>query len=287
MIHSVTPTGSERDFTKSEDELIAGRPIIKLGNVSRPEIHLYLPDENVAKTQTAIVVCPGGGFNILAWDLEGTEVAKWLNSIGVTAAVLKYRVPTNRSNVPWRASVQDTQRAISIVRARANELGLNPDQIGAMGFSAGAIAVGRSGLMRERTYPVNDKSDEYSCTPNFMALIYGGGLVDSAKNSIEKDLTIDSKTPPTFMVHAFDDHVPLETPLVLMNEFKKADVPAELHVYDAGGHGYGLRRVNELPVTSWPDRFKEWMNRRGLTCGSRVVEGFAKSRPDDGGLMLR
>lgn len=255
--------GAEKDFTKATDKLIGGRRIIKLGNVSSPEIHLYRP-EATSNTQTAVVICPGGGFNILAWDLEGTEVAKWFNSIGVTAAVVKYRVPTNRLKVPWRGPVQDTQRAISLLRSRSEELGLNPKHIGALGFSAGAIAAARTGMMHERTYGAEDSIDDIACNPNFLMLIYAGGLSNEAGTQLASGLVVDKDTPPTFLVHAFDDHVPLDHPMVLLRALKKSNVPSELHVYDAGGHGYGLRRVSELPVTSWPDRLKEWMNRRGL-----------------------
>lgn len=255
--------GSEADFTKATDALIGGRKIIKLGNVSSPEIHLYRP-EPTNNTGTAVVICPGGGFNILAWDLEGTEVAKWFNSIGVTAAVVKYRVPTARLKVPWEQPVQDTQRAISILRSRSKELDLNRDSIGALGFSAGAIAAARTGLIDKRIYAAKDSPDQASCKPDFLALIYAGGLSNAAGTGLSAGLQVGKDAPPTFMVHAFDDHVSLDHPMVLLQALKKAHVPSELHVYDAGGHGYGLRRVNELPVTSWPDRLKEWLNRRGL-----------------------
>jgi acetyl esterase/lipase len=255
--------GTEKDFTRASDKLIGGRKIIKLGNVSSPEIHLYRP-ESTNNTGTAVVICPGGGFNILAWDLEGTEVAKWFNSIGVTAAVVKYRVPTNRLKVPWQRPVQDTQRAISLLRSRNEELSLNTERIGALGFSAGAIAAARTGLMDNRTYVAQDEFDQAGCKPDFLALIYAGGLSNTAGTGLSSGLIVGKDTPPTFLVHAFDDHVPLDHPMVLLRALKKSNVPSELHVYDAGGHGYGLRRVNEFPVTSWPDRLNEWMNRRGL-----------------------
>lgn len=264
--------GTEADFTKATDDLIGGRRIIKLGNVSSPEIHLYRP-ESTNNTGTAVVICPGGGFNILAWDLEGTEVAKWFNSIGVTAAVVKYRVPTAHLRMPWELPVQDAQRAISILRSRSEELDLNPESIGALGFSAGAIAAVRTGLMDNRTYSAKDKFDQASCKPNFLALIYAGGLINSSATALKTDLQVDQNTPPTFLVHAFDDHVPLDNPMVLLRALKTADVPSELHVYDAGGHGYGLRRVNELPVTSWPDRLREWLNRRDLLEVKQLATG--------------
>ncbi len=255
--------GAERDFTKATDTLIGGRRIIKLGNVSAPEIHLYRP-EAILNTGTAVVICPGGGFNILAWDLEGTEVAKWFKSIGVTAAVVKYRVPTHRLKVPWQGPVQDTQRAISLLRSRSDELGLDPKRIGALGFSAGAVAAARTGLMQKRTYRSSDLIDKSPCKPDFMMLIYAGGLSNADGTRLNAGLVVDKETPPTFLVHAFDDYVPLDNPMVLMRALKNSNVPSELHVYDAGGHGYGMRRVDELPVTSWSDRLNEWMSRRGL-----------------------
>jgi len=157
--------------------------------------------------------------------------------------------------MPWELPVQDAQRAISILRSRSEELDLNPESIGALGFSAGAIAAVRTGLMDNRT------------------LIYAGGLINSSATALKTDLQVDQNTPPTFLVHAFDDHVPLDNPMVLLRALKTADVPSELHVYDAGGHGYGLRRVNELPVTSWPDRLREWLNRRDLLEVKQLATG--------------
>ncbi len=265
--------GAERDMTKATDKGVAGRRIIKLGNVTSPELHIF-PREEGTIGDTAVVVCPGGGFSILAWDLEGTEVAGWLNSIGITVGVLKYRVPTRDLETVWKAPVQDTQRAISIMRDLSNDLDVDKTKIGVLGFSAGAIAAGRAGLMRQRQYEPEDEIDRSSCSPNFMILIYGGGLIDESKNGLRPELTIDKSTAPTFMVHTFDDHVPLDTPLVLLKALKSVDVPAELHVYDAGGHGYGLRAVEGFPVTKWPDRCREWLDRNGWlqTTPTQVVE---------------
>lgn len=255
-------SGEERDLTKPTDKLIAGRRIIKLGNVSSPELHVFPRDEGTAG-DTAVVVCPGGGFSILAWDLEGIEVAQWLNSIGITVGVLKYRVPTKDLNTVWKAPVQDTQRAISLMRDLSDDFNIDTAKVGVMGFSAGAIAAGRAGLMRERQYDPSDEIDKNSCSPDFMILIYAGGLIDDSKSRLQSGLTIDKMTPPAFMVHAFDDHVPLDTPVALLKAMKAVDVPAELHVYDAGGHGYGLRPVEGFPVTKWPDRCREWFDRNG------------------------
>lgn len=247
------------DASKSS-RLVAGRPVVRLSQVSRPELHIYRRHEGT-EGQSAIIVCPGGGFSILAWDLEGTEVANWLNSMGVTVGVLKYRVPTARQDTVWKAPVQDAQRAISTLRSMAKELGVDKDQIGVMGFSAGAIAAARTGLMRERQYASVDAIDQHSCYPNFMALIYAGGLIDKTGQRLKRELVTDGGTPPAFMVHAFDDHVRIDTPVVLLRAMKAVGVPAELHVYDAGGHGYGVRRLEQSPVTAWPDLFQAWLTR--------------------------
>ena len=254
--------GEEGDLTKPTDELIAGQKIIKLGNVSNPELHIFPRDEGTAG-DAAVIVCPGGGFSILAWDLEGVEVAQWLNSLGVTVGVLKYRVPTNKLDTVWKAPVQDTQRAISLMRNLSEDLGVDSDKVGVLGFSAGAIAAARSGLMRDRQYRPVDDVDESSCNPNFMMLVYAGGLIDKNTKGLKSGIVVDDQTPPLFMVHAFDDPVAIDTPLTLLSAMKAADVPAELHVYDAGGHGYGLRRVDGMPVTTWPDRGREWLDRHG------------------------
>jgi acetyl esterase/lipase len=243
-------------------KLVGGRAVAMVSDVAIPELHLYRRDKN-SQGDTAVVVCPGGGFSILAWDLEGTEVAKWLNSLGVTVGVLKYRVPTKHLETQWQAPVQDAQRAISIIRGMSSELGVDIDKVGVMGFSAGAIAAARTGLMRDRQYAARDRVDQNSCFPNFMALVYAGGLIDSSGQHLKPDLVTDGGTPPVFIVHAFDDHVPIDTPLVLLRAMKRAGVRSEFHLYDAGGHGFGVRRVAGTPVTMWADRFEQWMDRNG------------------------
>ena len=265
-----TPPGETKDLppeadqTKDTDRLIAGRRIIKLGNVSRPQLAVFKPAKE-KDTGAAVVICPGGGFNILAYDLEGTEVAEWLNSLGVTGIVLKYRVPARDPAKRWLAAVQDAQRAVSLVRGRAAEWGLDPNRIGILGFSAGGVTAAYTALSgADRHYAPLDRVDQIACRPDFALLIYTGGFVERGQTTLRSGVAVGPGTPPLFLVHAFDDGVPVENSLLLAAEVKKHGGSAEVHVYDTGGHGYGLRHVPELPVTTWPARAAEWLARRGL-----------------------
>ncbi len=249
---------SERDFTKPADRLIAGRRIIKLGNVAQPEAHLYLPPAE-KRNGAAVVVCPGGGFHILAWDLEGTEVAEWLNSIGVTAIVLKYRVPTHGVEPPWLPPVQDAQRTISLVRAHADQWQIDVEKIGVLGFSAGAVTAARTALADRRLYVPQDEVDELPYRPNLAVLLYSGGLVNDARTALREDVKVTADAPPMFLTHAFDDRVPAESSVQLFLALKRVEVPAELHVFHAGGHGYGLRNHPQFPVTRWPRQCEAWL----------------------------
>lgn len=252
--------GEEADITKPTDRLIAGRKIIKLANVATPEAHVYLPEQE-KRSGSTVIVCPGGGYSILAWDLEGTEVAEWLNSIGVTAVVLKYRVPTRNVDPMWLQPVQDAQRTISLVRSRADEWGLNSSQIGVLGFSAGGDTAARTALATMRHYEPIDDADKQSYSPNAGILVYPAYLTNEQKTGLSEELAVGKNSPSIFLVHAFDDPVTVESSLYLSLALTKADVPNELHVYDTGGHGYGLRHVDSLPVTNWPQRCAAWLQR--------------------------
>ncbi len=254
--------GEEVDATKSTDRLIAGRRIIKLANVAIPEIHLFQPAEK-QRSGSAVVICPGGGYHILAWDLEGTEVAEWFNSIGVTAIVLKYRVPTNQVDPRWLQPVQDAQRTLSLVRGRAKEWGLAADRIGILGFSAGGDTAARTALATKRHYESVDDADQESCRPNAAMLIYPGYLANKEKTALAEDLLVTKDAPPMFLVHAFNDPVPVESSLLMALALKTVGVPTELHIFDTGGHGYGLRPVAAHPVTTWPQQCEVWLGRNG------------------------
>jgi acetyl esterase/lipase len=253
----------EADQTKPEDRLIAGRRIIKLGNVSTPQLAVYRPAKNL-DTGAAVVICPGGGHNILAYDLEGTEVAEWLGSIGVTGILLKYRVPFRDPKNRSHAAVQDGQRAMSLARSKANEWGIDPKRIGMLGFSAGGEVTALVSLAEERRYDVVDGADQAESRPDFAVLVYSGGLVDNATRELREHVKVLKGAPPMFFVHAFDDNVTVLNSLLLAGEVKKAGGSAELHIYPKGGHGYGLRHVDGHPVTDWPKACEGWMRTMGF-----------------------
>ena len=254
--------GPEQDMTKDTDRLIAGRRIIKLGNVKTPQAHVYLPPINI-RTGASVVICPGGGFSILAWDLEGTEVAQWLTTQGITAVVLKYRVPTRNQEPSWLAPTQDAQRTISLVRSRADEWKLDRSKVAILGFSAGGAAAVRASLAETRLYDPIDKADEEACLPDRSILIYSGGLPGDIEASTLKMMNITEKSPPVFLAHAYDDFVPVQGAANMLLAMKKVGVPAELHIYDAGGHGYGFRSEHKLPVTMWNKPCEDWLRKAG------------------------
>lgn len=253
----------ERDLTKPTDGNVAGKPVIRLGNVSTPTIAIYRPSA-ANDTGAAVVVCPGGGYHILAMDLEGTEVCEWLNSVGVTGVLLKYRVPKREGLEKHAAPLQDAQRAIGLVRQNAKEWGVDPKRVGILGFSAGGhLAAATSNNFDERTYPKVDEADAQSCRPDFSVLIYPAYLVlESDDNKTSPELKVGSNTPPTFIAMTADDPVRVENGFGYAKALKKANVPVELHIYPHGGHGYGLRRTKET-VTTWPDRVADWMGANG------------------------
>ncbi|MDP1797455.1 MAG: alpha/beta hydrolase [Planctomycetaceae bacterium] len=249
----------EADQTKPEDKFIAGRRIIKLGNVSTPQLAVYRPSPE-KDTGAAVVICPGGGHHILAYDLEGTEVATWLSEIGITGIVLKYRVPFRDPEKRSRAAVQDGQRAMSLVRSKAAEWKLDPQRLGMLGFSAGGQVAGMVSILNDqRQYESVDDVDQISCRPDFAVLIYPGGFDEKGQPRLKDEVKISKDAPPMFFVHAFDDNVTVLNSLLFAAELKKVGVSAEVHVFATGGHGYGLRHVDGQPVTDWPKSCTTWM----------------------------
>lgn len=259
--------GEEHDTTKPNEGLVAGKRVMRIGNVSQPTITIYRPPAN-KDTGAAVVVCPGGGYHILALDLEGAEVCEWLNSIGVTGILLKYRVPSRAGLDKHTASLQDAQRALSFVRFHASEWHITTNRIGILGFSAGGhLSAAASTRFDQRAYEMVDEADAASCRPDFALLIYPAYLtVKEQGDKIAPELTISAKTPPTFLVQTGDDGVRVENSLYYYLALKNAHVPAELHVFPEGGHGYGLR-TTEKQVTAWPKRAEEWLRGSGILAG--------------------
>lgn len=257
---------------------VAGRPWTYIENVSRPTITVYSPKGK--NTGAAVVVFPGGGYQILAIDLEGTEVCDWLTSRGITCVLLKYRVPglalyptsaPHPRSGPYPQSpiaLEDAQRAVGLVRSRAAEWRIDPHKIGVLGFSAGGHMVAAlSTHFDRRFYRPVDAADRVSCRPDFAVSIYPGHL-SLAANSIglNPDIRthISRLTPPTFLLQAEDDNVDrVEDALSYYFGLKKAGVPVEMHLYAQGGHAFGLRRT-EYPITEWPKLVETWLGTIGM-----------------------
>ena len=262
------PKGAPGEQTKliekalPEGGKVGGASVLRLSGVSDPTITIYPASDEVA-TGSAMVVCPGGGYEILAYDLEGDEICQWLNEIGVTAVLLKYRVPRRTGLEKHTAPLQDVQRAISLVRSKAEELNLDPQRIGVMGFSAGAhLAAMASTSYDKRTYPEVDAADKVSCKPDFCLLVYPADL-DGPNFTIAPELKVTAQTPPTMLVQTEDDKSYINSSLFYYYALKEAGVPATMHLYSKGGHGYGLRDTGNA-VNEWPYRAEEWFMELGV-----------------------
>jgi len=256
--------GEEKDMTSAKDGLIAGRGVIRLGNVTAPTLTVY-PAPKEKSTGAAVVVCPGGGYHILAMDLEGTEVVEWLNSIGVTGVLLKYRVPARKDRPRYAAPLQDVQRAMGLVRSRAAEWGIDPKRVGVMGFSAGAhLSAALSTRYEKREYEPIDAADRISVRPDFALLIYPGYLaLEKEGDRVASELIVTPNTPSTFILQTQDDGVRVENSVSYYLALKQQKVAAELHLYATGGHGYGLRSTDQA-VTGWPRLAERWMRGLGI-----------------------
>jgi acetyl esterase/lipase len=252
----------ETDTTKPTDKPVGDRKIMKLTNVSKPTLAIYRPEKD-KDTGASVIICPGGAHVILAYDHEGTEAAEFLAKHGVTGIVLKYRVPARDKDQRWRAAVQDAQRAVRVVRSKAEEWKLDPKRIGILGFSAGGETAGLATLLCDKDhYPAVDEVDKASARPDFAALIYPAYLVNKEKTGLVDYAKPTKATPPMFLVYAYDDPVDPRNALYLALAMKDVGVSCELHMYATGGHGYGMRNTGH-PVNSWPDRLVDWMTKQG------------------------
>ena len=251
---------AEGDTTTDKDKTVAGKPVIRLGNVLSPTLALYKPAK-ASGAVPAVVVFPGGGYHILAIDLEGTEVCEWLNESGLACVLVKDRVPDSGPYPKSAAALQDAQRALGLARQHAEEWGIDPHRLGVVGFSAGAhLAAALSTHFDKRLYDRIDAADDLSCRPDFAVVVYPGYLALEEQNmAANPEIKPTSDTPPTFIVQAEDDPVHVENATTYFLQLKNAKVPAELHIYAGGGHGYGLRRT-DLPVTAWPLLVEKWLH---------------------------
>jgi acetyl esterase/lipase len=249
------------EYAKASSDLYVGKPCLVVFNVSQPTLTVYAP--TVTNTGAAVVVFPGGGYQCLAIDLEGTEICDWLTSNGITAVLLKYRVPLKRMGPYWEAppALQDAQRTLSLVRSHAAEWHIDPHKIGVIGFSAGGHMVAATSThYAKRSYPEVDAADKVSCRPDFAIACYPGHLWnDDIGFKLNPNVPVTRNTPPTFLLMAEDDHVDrVEQSLVYYIGLKNAKVPVELHLYAEGGHAFGLRRT-KFPITEWPALVEKWL----------------------------
>ncbi len=273
LIPNMKSPGGKEQVEKSD--------VTRLRNIQNPDIEVYLPSRRFATGQ-AIVICPGGGYWILAYDLEGTDIARYLNSIGVAAAVLKYRLPTSGNWIkPYEVPLQDAQRAMRLVRSNAAMWNVDPTKIGVMGFSAGGHLASTLGTHFDYGNPSSsDSIDRQSCRPDFMVLMYPViSFVDSSmhrgsrealigKNPDENlvkyfsnELQVRDDTPPAFFVLADDDGtVPAENSLLMYKALRARKISAEMHILSEGGHGFGLA-VDNPHVGSWTNSLRLWLDR--------------------------
>ncbi|MGD0904248.1 MAG: alpha/beta hydrolase [Terracidiphilus sp.] len=269
----VKPESVETDTNPKE--FIGGRSVTAINNVSRPTMTVYSPKGK--NTGAAVVVFPGGGYEELAIDLEGTEACDWLTAKGITCVLLKYRVPAPHLTQYWGAypespiALEDAQRTVGLVRFHAAEWHVDPHKIGVMGFSAGGHLVAATSVHSERIYAAVDAADKVSCRPDFAVAIYPGHLSFGdeklEKPKLNPDIAshLTRQTPPTFILQNEDDHVDvINQSLVYYIALKNAGVPVEMHLYAQGGHAFGLRRT-KLPVTRWPELVETWLGTIEMT----------------------
>jgi len=242
-------------------------PTQMVTGVTKPTITIHRPVKD-KDTGTAMLICPGGGYWNLYWQLEGEEVATWLNSLGVTGIILKYRVPRRPDEPkgePARRPLQDAQRALSLVRSKGREWGIAPQRIGMVGFSAGGhLAIATATSFDKRTYEPIDDVDKVSCRPDFAVAVYSGYLKVADKDELAPGIRIPPGTPPIFLAHGGDDIVsPPEHSVLMYLVLKRAGVPAELHIYATATHDFGVR-ASDHPCSTWTESCANWLRHQGL-----------------------
>ncbi len=256
--------GPEKDVFGSARMPTGGKPVTRLTDVSSPSITVYQPPKD-KRTGVAVLVFPGGGFRYLVMDKEGTEICAWLNSLGITAILVKYRVPDTGPYPVLDEAFEDGQRAVGLVRAYAAKWDVDPHRIGVMGFSAGAhVAAVLSNLCGKRIYAHIDAADRLTCRPDFALIVYPAWLSAPGHPLIlNPAIPIDPDGPPAFILQAENDPVHVENSIAYFLALKKAKIPAELHIYAEGGHGYGMRATGK-PISNWPQLAAVWFRTIGV-----------------------
>src|SRR5262245_11993927 len=237
-------------------------PITRIVNITRPTMSVHLPEQ---PNGSGAVILPGGGFSRVVPDLEGTEAADWLNRHGVTVFVLRSRTTADAQSPGWVKPLQDAQRAVSLIRARADEWKLRKDRLGLVGFSAGGqVAARLLSDTNQRAYDRVDEVDNVSCRPDFAILVYPWNMYDAKTDGLIAGVEVPKSCPPTFLVHTDDDRSSSLGAVLFYAGLKKHGIQAELHVYGNGGHGYGLRPVRNSQISSWPDHAAHWLGTQGF-----------------------
>lgn len=247
-------TGEVQPFRPEEKP-----PVTRVTKIRRPTFTVHVPDQ---ANGTGVVILPGGGFGKVVPDKEGTEAAEWLARHGVTSFVLSYRTTFSKTEPGWIRPLQDAQRLMSLVRARAAKWGLKTDRIGLLGFSAGGNVAARL-LSSEstRSYDLVDAVDHISFRPDFAMLVYPWRIYDPEKDDLVDGVAVPQSCPPTFIVHTDDDRSSSLGAVLFYAGLKRHQIPAEIHVYGNGGHGYGLRPVKNSEISSWPGHAGHWLDR--------------------------
>jgi len=237
----------------------------RITNITLPQLEIFEP-EPAHRTGVAVLIMPGGAYNYVVRDKEGSEPAEWLNGLGITGCVLRYRTKDGSDRPLWHRPVQDGQRAVSLLRSRAQEWKLDAEKIGLLGFSAGgqAAALVATRFDRRAYAAADDEIDSASCRPDYVLLLYPWQLIHEESQMLKDELTVSPLTPPTFLVHAHDDAATSLSSVLFYTAIKRNNVPGELHIYEAGGHGYGLRPVEGSEINTWPSRAAGWLRRRRI-----------------------
>ena len=250
--------GSQQAFREGENP-----PVLRIQDITQPRLQIFLPSGRA--TRTAVLILPGGGYGKVVTNKEGSEAAHWLNKLGVAAFVLSYRTSLPQENRPWIRPLQDSQRALRLIRSRAKQWNIDRNRVGLLGFSAGGqLAAIHMANQLPSSYEATDKIDRLNHLPDFALLIYPWNTTEPSSDALKAEIQFNVAGPPTFIVHTDDDRSSSLGSLAIYTALKKRGTPTELHVYENGGHGYGMRTVAGSNIGTWPKRAEEWLQLRGL-----------------------